>query len=140
MANEPFLAFLDKALQDSALQEQLSGALDAEAVASVAHAAGCTDVTADQVSAFFAEVDSQQEGNGDQELEGVTGGLSKAGKWATYGTMGVAAVGLGAATVAVLTADSATQQSLDGHMTPDFQGNIDNRRKVNEALAKAVQW
>lgn len=80
MAHESLLAFLAKASQDTALQEQLNGAADAEAVTSVAHAAGCTDVSADQVTAFLAEVASQRDANGDQELEGVTGGLSKGAK------------------------------------------------------------
>ena len=80
MANKSLLAFLEKASQDPALQEQLNGAMDADAVASVAHAAGCADVTADQVSSFLAEVASQQPASGDQELEGVTGGLSKGAK------------------------------------------------------------
>ena len=80
MAYESFLGFLEKASQEPALQEQLKGAVDAEAVASVAHAAGCINVSAEQVSSFLADVASQQAANGDQDLEGVTGGLSKGAK------------------------------------------------------------
>ena len=93
MAHESLLAFLEKASQDPALQEQLNGAVDAEAVASFAHSAGCTDVTAEQVSAFLAEVDSQQQANADQELEGVTGGLSKGWKIGLEATGGALATG-----------------------------------------------
>ena len=96
MAHESFLGFLEKASQEPALQEQLKGAVDAEAVASVAHAAGCINVSAEQVSSFLADVASQQAANGDQDLEGVTGGLSKGAKIG----IGVGGAVLGAAGIA----------------------------------------
>ena len=74
MAHESFLAFLEKASQDPSLLEQLNAALDVEAVASVARAAGCTDVSAEDVSKFLSEVPIQTAASGDQELEMVTGG------------------------------------------------------------------
>ena len=101
MAHESFLGFLEKASQEPALQEQLKGAIDAEAVVSVAHAAGCINVSAEQVSSFLADVASQQAANGDQDLEGVTGGLSKGAKigigvgGAVLGAGGIAAVSYG---------------------------------------------
>ena len=110
MAHESFLVFLEKASQEPALQEQLKGAVDAEAVASVAHAAGCINVSAEQVSAFLADVASQQAANGDQDLEGVTGGLSKGAK---------IGIGVGASVVAAGIAGGAYYAMQPGARAPE---------------------
>ena len=67
MSKEQLKAFLEKVKGDTSLQEQLKAAGDADAVVTIAKAAGFV-ISADDLKKAQAEVS-------DEELEGVAGGL-----------------------------------------------------------------
>ena len=67
MSEEQLKAFLEAVKADAGLQEQLKAAGDADAVLSIAKAAGFV-ITADELKR------AQPEGISEEELEGVSGG------------------------------------------------------------------
>ena len=67
MSEEQLKAFLEKVKGDTALQEKLKAATNADAVVEIAKAAGCV-ISADDLKQAQAEVSE------DEELEGAAGG------------------------------------------------------------------
>jgi len=74
MSEEQLKAFMDAVKADEGLQEKLEAVLEPDAVVTIAKEAGFV-ISADELQRAQAEVSE------DDELEGVTGGISSREKW-----------------------------------------------------------
>jgi predicted ribosomally synthesized peptide with nif11-like leader len=74
MSEEQLKAFMEAVKADEGLQEKLEAVLEPDAVVTIAKEAGFV-ISADELQRAQAEVSE------DDELEGVTGGISSREKW-----------------------------------------------------------